>query len=385
MKTATPEKRTQRTPGFLAAAGAALLGLWGVGCQNNGQQGPIDMTPGLGSLSSSVGTPALPNKPFDAAIWTGPSDATKSLVLGTEHAPFMGSVYSYDLGGHSVQTSAQINQPGLIDIKTGFVANGMTYDLAAVAESGTGKIRFYSLDRASGQFTDITGFTAVFKDRSGDAAVPVGVALYRRRSDNAAYVFVSPRSGPITNNLYQYALSFNNGRIDLPNNPVRQFGDINTISNAGANDVQGMVVDDDNGYFYYADRSYAIRKYTADPDAPNANTQLALFGLTEFAGDRNGLAIYEKSDGTGYLLSVDQTPTQSRILLWPREGQATNPNNHVLIGTLNLNADFTDGIEVTSVGLGANYPAGLLVVGNRNGGNFLYYSWQDIASTLHLK
>ena len=46
-----------------------------------------------------------------------------------------------------------------------------------------------------------------------------------------------------------------------------------------------------------------------------------------------------------------------------REGQATNPNNHVLIGTLNLITDFTDGIEVTSVALGANYPAGLLVVG----------------------
>ena len=58
------------------------------------------------------------------------------------------------------------------------------------------------------------------------------------------------------------------------------------------------------------------------------------------------------------------------------------PNNHVMAATLNLNADFIDGIAVTSAALGDKYPSGLLAVSNRSGKNFLYYSWQDIASAL---
>jgi 3-phytase len=373
--------------GSASAALTALFGLY-VGCSDSGQQQMShDMGPTMGMLSSTVGTsPPLPNPPLDAAIWVNGSNLGKSLVFATERAQANGKLYSYDLTGQPVQTSAPMTQPGLVDIQTGFVFNGTTYDLAAVADSGTGKIMFYSIDRTTGMFTDITGFTAVFKDRSGDAAIPVGVALYRRPSDNTAYVIVSPRSGPMTNYLYQYALSFNSvlGHIDLPISPVRSFGDFSTITTPGDSDVKGLVVDNDLGYVYYSDKLFGIRKYLADPDAPNASMQLALFGQQEFMGDRDGLAIFAKIDGTGYLLSVDQTPTLSRILLWPRQGAPGAPNTHTLAGTLNLNAEYTDGLAVTWQPLNNTYLKGLLAVSNRNGGNFLYYSWQDVATALSL-
>jgi 3-phytase len=295
----------------------------------------------------------------------------------------MGKLYSYGLSGQAVQTTSSLNQPGLVDIKYGFVLGGQTMDLAAVAESGTALIHFYSIDRMTGQMTEVTGFTAVFKDRGGDAAVPVGLALYKRPSDNLGFLVVSPRSGPMTNYLYQYRLDYTAGRIDLTY--VRQFGDFSTVTTPGDNDVKGVLVDDALGYLYYSDKSYGIRKYLVDPNAPNANTELTVFGMQEFMGDRNGLAVYANPDGTGYLLSVDQTPVQTRILFWRRQGEPGNPHNHTVVSTLVLNADFTDGIEVTSAPLGSQYPSGLLAVSNRSGKNFLYYSWKDVVDTLSLK
>ena len=374
-------RRRHRRVG-LAFLGALALG--GGGCQDSGPAATVDMGPTMGVLSSSVGTsPPLTNSPQDAAIWVSSVDPTKSLVFATERVQLSGRLYSYSLGGQNVQSSALMMQPGLVDIKTGFTLGGQTVDLAAVAEAGTALIRFFSIDRSSGVMTDITGFTDVFKDRTGDAAIPVGVALYRRSSDNVGFVVVSPKSGPMTNYLYQYRLDYAAGKINLAY--IRQFGDFSTLPVPGSTDVKGLLVDDAAGYLYYSDKSAGIRKYAVDPDAANANQELALFGQSEFLGDRNGLAIYGKSDGTGYLLSVDQTPNQSRILFWPRQGAAGSPHTHTLLSTLNLNADFIDGIEVTSAPLGSSYPSGLLVVSNRSGTNFLYYNWQAIASALQIK
>lgn len=355
-----------------------------LGCQDPGPQVSADMGPTTGMLTSTVGTsPPLPNNPLDAAIWMNSADPNKSLVFASDRTQAMGRLYSYDLSGQNLQSSNLLMQPGLVDVKTGFMLGGQTLDLVAVAEAGAALIRIYSIDRASGQLTDITGFTDVFKDRTGDSAVPVGVALYRRASDNLGFVVVSPRSGPMTDYLYQYRLDYVAGKINLTY--ARRFGEFSTITTPGDADVKGILVDDAAGYLYYTDKSFGIRKYLADPDAPNANTELTVFGQSEFAGDRNGLALYEKADGSGYLLSVDQTASQSRVLLWSRAGVPGNPNSQPLVATLSLNADFIDGIAVTSAPLGSRYGSGLLVVSNRSGKNFLYYNWQEIVSALRLR
>lgn len=378
--------RPARRPRFRRLAvlgGLALGGLGGLGCQDPGPQQSVDMGPTTGAISSSVGTsPALVNNPLDAAIWMNGTDPNKSLIFATERTQAMGRVYSYDLVGQIVQSSNLLMQPGLVDVKAGFSLGGQTLDLAAVAEAGAALIRIYSIDRTSGQVTDITGFTDVFKDRTGDSAVPVGVALYRRASDNVGFVVVSPRSGPMTNYLYQYRLDYVAGKVNLTY--ARRFGEFSTITTPGDADVKGILVDDAAGYLYYTDKSFGIRKYLADPDAPNADAELTVFGQSEFAGDRNGLALYEKADGSGYLLSVDQSASQGRVLLWSRAGVAGNPNSQPLLSTLNLNADYIDGIAVTSAPLGARYPSGLLVVSNRSGKNFLYYDWQQIALALKI-
>jgi myo-inositol-hexaphosphate 3-phosphohydrolase len=48
--------------------------------------------------------------------------------------------------------------------------------------------------------------------------------------------------------------------------------------------------------------------------------------------------------------------------------------------TFRGHADSTDGLDVTSVPLGPDFPDGLLVAMNSVGRNFRYYRWQDIAA-----
>jgi 3-phytase len=280
------------------------LALCGAGCQTPGPEVTPDMGPTTGMLTSSVGTsPALPNLPQDAAIWVNSSDPSKSLVFATERAPITGRLYSYDLSGQNVQSSLPLEGPGLVDLKTGITLGGQTFDLVAVAEADQARIKLFSIDRTTGMMTDITGFTGVFVDRTGDSAIPVGVAIYRRPSDNAGFVVVSPRTGPMIDYLYQYQMSLVAGKINLLYK--RRFGSFSTIASPVSADVKGLIVDDAAGYVYYSDRGFGIRKYLADPDAPNPNQELAVFGQQEFMGDRNGLSIHGKADGTGYLLSVD--------------------------------------------------------------------------------
>ena len=369
-------------PGLLVGL---VLGLLPAGCSDPaGQQPSEDMGPTMGMVVSTVGTsPALTNLPQDAAIWVHPTDSTRSRILVTERSNFMGNLYVYDLDGKLQQQLGPLLQPGLVDVERDFMLDGKSVDIAAVAEAGKNAIRLYAIDRDTGVLRDVTGGTTVFIDRVGDAARPGAVGLYRRKSDKSIFAITGAITGPVTNYIYQYKLTDRPGFIDLYY--TRSFGDFSTIVQPGENDVKGLLVDDDRGYVYYSDKPCCIRKYAADPDAVNANQELAQFGKSEFMGDRNGLALYSRTDGTGYLLSIDQLNGKSRVLVWKREGEALLPNVHNAVSILDLNADFTDGIEVSSAALGQNYQQGMMVVSNRKDNNFLLYPWSDIAKSGGLK
>jgi 3-phytase len=140
-------------------------------------------------------------------------------------------------------------------------------------------------------------------------------------------------------------------------------------------------VDDELGYVYYADEAAGIHKWHADPDVPDANKELALFGTTGYRQDREGLGVYDLGDGSGYIVSVDQRPRESVFRVYRREGEPARPHDHsnVLLSFIG-GADGTDGLDVTSVSLGSDFPGGLLVAMNSASRNFLIFRWADIAA-----
>ncbi len=93
---------------------------------------------------------------------------------------------------------------------------------------------------------------------------------------------------------------------------------------------------------------------------------------------REGIAIYARPDGTGYLLCTDQLPGASEYRVYRREGKAGKTHDHSeVVKILRGPADSTDGLEATSVPLGPRFPRGLLVAMNSGGKNFLVFSFPE--------
>jgi 3-phytase len=199
---------------------------------------------------------------------------------------------------------------------------------------------------------------------------PMGVALYRRARDGAMFAFVGGKAGPFTGYIGQYRLA-DDGTGHVKMTLVRSFG-----AYSGRKEIEAIAVDAELGVVYYADEAVGVRKYAADPDAPDANRELALFATSGFTGDHEGISIYKVNDGTGYILVSDQEANQFRV--YPREGAPGRPHEHRLVKIVPVAAIESDGSEVTSIDLGPAFPRGLLVAMSSRR-VFHYYAWEDVA------
>lgn len=299
----------------------------------------------------------------DPAIWIHPTDRAKSLVIGTDKDTD-GALYVYDLDGKIVNRVGGLKRPNNVDLAYGFLLNGKPTDLAVTTEREMQRLRVFSVPDMKGVDK---GDLVVF---DGDKTrAPMGIALYRRPRDGALFAIVGGKSGPATGYLAQYRLA-DDGTGHVKMTLVRQFG-----AYSGKKEIEAIAVDAELGYVYYSDETVGVRKYAADPDAPDAGKELALFGTTGYASDHEGISIYKIDSGTGYLLVSDQQANQFRI--YKREGEPGRPHEHTLIKTVPVSAIESDGSEVTSTAL-PGFPHGLFIAMS-NGKVFHFYSWDDIA------
>ena len=171
-----------------------------------------------------------------------------------------------------------------------------------------------------------------------------------------------PTSGPQFDNL--------SSDVSFSGATKIEEGEINTT------EIEAIAVDNALGYVYFSDEWAGIKKYHADPDAPDANMQLAVFGTDGFTEDRESISIYTIDDGTGYILVSDQQANAFRI--YRREGEPDDPHNHQLLKVVKMSTNESDGSDVTSEVLDERYPSGLFVAMSDNK-TFHYYSWEDIA------
>jgi len=162
---------------------------------------------------------------------------------------------------------------------------------------------------------------------------------------------------------------------------VRRFGHF-----SGVGEIEAVAVDDELGYLYYADEVSGIHKWLADPDAPGADRELVVFATTGFVQDREGIGIYTRPNGTGYIVAVDQLPGESIFHVYKREGEPGRPHDHSAdLLVFKGGADGTDGLDVSSAPLGPDFPDGLLVAMNSSSKNFLFYKWSDIAALMRTR
>jgi 3-phytase len=324
-------------------------------------------------LKPIAATDQVVKDPDDPAIWVHPTQPERSLILGTDKtgAP-EGGLYVFGLDGKLRQKITGIDRPNNVDVEYGLTINGRRADIAVLTERYKNRLRVFRIEPDGSGVSDISseGGLSVFQGNRGEQAAPMGIALYRRSSDGAIFAIAGRKTGPRNGYLWQYRLE-DDGSGKVRATRVREFGGF-----SGRGEIEAVAVDDALGYVYYADEGDGIHKWQADPDHPDASHELALFGKDGFKADREGIAIYTRPDGTGYIVCTDQLPGNSEYRVFRREGKPGNPHDHSeVVAVLRGSADSTDGIEITSAALGPRFPQGLLVAMNSRGRNFLIYSF----------
>jgi len=305
----------------------------------------------------------------DPAIWINPDDPAQSLIIGTDKEQD-GALYVFDLDGQIIEekTVRNLQRPNNVDVEYGLMLNGIPVDIAVTTERLANKLRIYTLPDM--QCVDGGGIE-VFEGETLRA--PMGIALYKRPADSVIFAIVSRKEGPTDGRyLWQYRLE-DDGTGQVKASKVREFGIW-----SGIKEIEAIAVDDELGYVYYSDENTGVRKYYADPDRPDANVELALFGTEPYAEDREGISIYQINGGTGYILVSNQSAHKFHV--YKREGESDNPHQHDLIKVVDVSTNNSDGSDVTNVALNDKFPVGLFVAMSDNK-TFQYYSWADIAGT----
>ena len=143
---------------------------------------------------------------------------------------------------------------------------------------------------------------------------------------------------------------------------------------------------------YVSEEAVAIWRLSAEPNGGTTKT-LVDRPVTQgghFQPDAEGLAIYYKSDGTGYLIASSQGDNSYTI--YTREGtNAFVGKFQIIDGTVDA-TDHTDGIDVTNFPLGTTCDQGVFVAqdgknfdnGIRKNQNFKLVRWDAIANMLGL-
>ncbi len=322
------------------------------------------------ALKPTVITEQVPNDTDDPAIWVNPKDSSEVFVLGTDKHEKTGGLYLYDMDGKIVNKVTPLDRPNNVDIAYGFNLNGRIVDIAVVTERGADKIRVFTLPDLK-PIDD--GGIPVFegeKERS-----PMGIALYTKPDSvgNKIQAIVGRKTGESGRYLFQYDLIDKGGVVI--GKKVREFGKFE-----GGKEIEAIAVDDELGYVYYADEGFGIHKYYAD--IAHGDMELAVFGTKDFKEDHEGIAIYQTTDSTGYIVVSNQQNNSFNI--YPREGMKGNPNQHERIAEIPVSAIECDGAEAVSIAIGAKFPKGMLVAMS-NGKVFHFYDWRSIQDSINVK
>jgi len=308
----------------------------------------------LPEIAPDVITEKSLNDTDDPAIWIHPTDASKSIVFGTDKDT-NGAIYAYDLQGKIIEekTIRNVERPNNVDLAYGFAINdSVKVDVLAFTEREKQQIRLFSIPDM--QPLDNSGFP-VFEDETDiENKLPMGIALYKSPVDSSFYAIVGRKTGPKEGYLYQYKLVAENNSVT--STLVRKFGDF-----SGEKEIEAIAVDAEMGYVYYSDEGHCIRKYYAEPS--KGNDEIACFGGDLFLEDIEGIAIARYNDGTGYLIVSDQQKGQFNIF---------DRQTNAFIKAVNLTTLETDGCDVVTVPLNDTFKSGLFVAMNEEKDFYFY-------------
>ena len=285
----------------------------------------------------AVGSPLDEDAADDPAIWIDRADPTQSRIIGTDKK---GGLYVYDLQARELQF-VQAGLVNNVDLRDGFQFADGVAPIVVASDRDDQTIAVFRFDPATrqlypGQIAAIpSGFPEVY-----------GICLFRTQA-GAMHVIATSALGAVK----QWELTAIEGGIDAKE--VRSF-DLGSIA-------EGCVADDATGSLFIAEEGVGIWRLAADPALGDMRTLIDKTEGGHLTADVEGLALYDGPNRSGYLIASSQG--DDRFAVYER----TEDNAYVGSFTIGAGNGIdpvtgTDGLEVSSVPMGAEFPGGLLVV-----------------------
>ena len=315
-------------------------------------------------VSATVETDPVPTSgdaADDIAIWIHPTDVSLSTIIGAVKSG--GGLAVYNLDGSQIQYIDGM-EPNNVDLRYNFMLGGVPTTLVCFSEQDEDLIGVYAVNPKTRLLYNVAA--GEFKP---DMNV-YGFAMYYSASSAKYYCFVNSKSGAIE----QWEL-FDNGRGRVDARLVRSL--------SVSSQTEGLVADDFFGYLYVAEEDVGIWRFSAEPTG--RSEPVFVDGIApngKLDDDVEGLTIYYRKDGSGYLIASSQGADE--FVVYERTGSNKFIASFEIVAGNGIDeVGGTDGIDVSNFNLGPLFPKGVFVVqdGKNETGfqNFKLVPWDEIA------
>jgi 3-phytase len=332
------------------------------------------------TITASVETEPVPHDrdaADDPVIWIHPTNPSLSTVLGNDKH---GAYEVYEMTTGRRLQSLAIDAANT-DIRYNFPLGNERIALVTGFSATKGGLIAWRINTATRQLEDITA--------PGAKVVSGGGTMYVSRN-TGKYYWISNNNSVLS----AYELR-DNGSGKVTSQFIRSFA-------YGSGASEGTVADDILGFIYASSETQGLWKINAEQLVNNTQPTKSLIDTPidqggHFEPDLEGLTIYYKSDGTGYLFASSQgsrkTSASDSYTIYQREG------NNQYLGIFQIEdgnsidgTSSTDGIDVTNLPLGSAFPYGAFVAqdgtnlnsNTRANQNYKIVRFDTIASKLGL-
>jgi 3-phytase len=302
----------------------------------------------------------------DPAIWVNPADPAQSLILGSDKDG--GGLRVYDLTGAEIASfpDGDLNN---VDLRP-FTLSGQPVTLVGASRRDEESLVFYVIENGQVRRAEPFQHAPLPPDLIDVADDTYGFTM--AQDAGGTYAIVNYKSGHVV----QWRVTEADGQIAL------QFARSWVLGSQ----PEGMLGDDKAGHIYVGEEDVGIWRFPMSPDLAADATAIDMIPSACLPRDDvEGLAVYDGADAR-YLVASAQGV--NRAVLYRLDGAAV-PTCVAMVGVEAGEIDGvseTDGLDVTSVALGPDYPAGMLVMmDDQNAGftiNFKLIGWDDIAPSL---
>lgn len=318
--------------------------------------------------AATVETVPVPNSgdaADDPAIWRHPQKRELSTIIGTDKK---GGLAVYQLDGSQLQylPDGRMNN---VDLRDDFPLGGQRVTLVTASNRSTNSIAIYQVNTSTRLLENVAA--RVIELGLSEA---YGACMYHSLATDTYYFIVNDPDGKVE----QWQL-FDNGSGQVDATLVRSF--------AVGSQTEGCVADDELGHLYIGEEAQGIWKYGAEPQSGATRTLVDATGANgHLTADVEGLALYQGTDGAGYLIASSQG-SDTFVVYQRGSDNAYVTTFNILAGNGIDAVSGTDGIDVTSAALGPAFPQGVFVTqdGTNDQGNQNYklVPWPAIATTVN--